>query len=168
MQKKKLRTPSYVKPDSVDLSSKKNIVTFTSGVKMSNKNQTLTGLTPIEPLKFYGNSDKLQKNIDEIDKMSKFRCKDKKIMPRRLMGPPQFWQELSRQAIAIDIFYENTSKEDPLSIFVYQTEDHGYRKFIVAHPEKYWWDFIENLTADNRCAYEVNILIKYFSFHHTI
>lgn len=119
---------------------------------MSNNNERLA---PFKPLQFY--SQQVQKKVEEIENFSHTQkwTKEEKTMPRRLMGPTQFRSEFFKQANSIDIYYKNNTNDNPLSIFVHQ-DDCGYRKFIVSHPEIYWWSFMNKLIPTQRCTYEVN------------
>lgn len=75
-------------------------------------------------------------------------------MPHRLVGPNQFWKQFNRQAEALDAAKNHSTGTDLLCTFVHQKED-GYREFVVAHPEVYWWYMMLRPT-EQRCSYEVN------------
>ncbi|XP_076631170.1 DNA-directed primase/polymerase protein isoform X1 [Colletes latitarsis] len=74
-------------------------------------------------------------------------------MPSHILGPPNFWMEFYKQAEALAIAFKESSDFNMLCTFVYQGEN-GKRKFVVAHPEMYWWHY-EHRPAEERCSYEV-------------
>lgn len=59
----------------------------------------------------------------------------------------------NKQTTAFEFADQHSTNDEPLSVFVYQT-DKGYRKFAVAHPEVYWFYDQQRMSAD-RCSYEV-------------
>lgn len=94
-----------------------------------------------------------------IKKKSVFKpswIKVSRRMPSHILGPPNFWKEFSKQAEALVTAFEESNDSDVFCTFVYQG-DNGYRKFVVAHPEMYWWHY-EHRPAEKRCSYEVRFL----------
>nr|XP_031842782.1 DNA-directed primase/polymerase protein-like [Nomia melanderi] len=105
---------------------------------------------PISPSKFYNKQrvaikrKKFRKacSLDEYPRMS-----------LHLIGLPEFWLECDKQANALVKAYEKSTDAHMLCTFVSQREN-GYRKFIVAHPEVYWWRYVRR-PPEKRCSYEV-------------
>lgn len=74
-------------------------------------------------------------------------------MPERLLGPTQFWQEFAKQALALETRKKESRENEELSVFVYQ-DCNGFRHFVVAHPEVYYW-YYRQKPAEEKCSYEV-------------
>ncbi|KAG7200776.1 hypothetical protein KM043_003153 [Ampulex compressa] len=83
------------------------------------------------------------------------RCwvKESRTMPSHIMGPTQFWMEFLKQSVALSVAHERSNAADTLCTFVYQGQK-GYRKFVVAHPEVYWW-YNQDKAPEEMCSYEV-------------
>lgn len=74
-------------------------------------------------------------------------------MPEKLMGPTQFWEQFRRQADALETARKQ-SEIETVCTFVCQKES-GYREFIVAHPEVFWF-YTSRMPNESRCFYEVS------------
>lgn len=77
-------------------------------------------------------------------------------MPSHILGPTQYWEEFYKQADALAAAAENSTKTDTLCTFVYQRSSDGSRKFVVAHPEVYWW-YYKVKPSEEKCSYEASI-----------
>ncbi|KAG8041106.1 hypothetical protein G9C98_002094 [Cotesia typhae] len=121
---------------------------------MSQKNSKLN---PIPAMKFYGGYSQVRKKIQDIEERNKsyhlttFGTQER--MPQSLLGPTQDWAEFYRQAEALQLADAKSTSINILLTFVYE-QPNGHRKFIVAHPEVYWWYFNRTL-PERRCSYEV-------------
>ncbi|XP_053977911.1 DNA-directed primase/polymerase protein-like isoform X1 [Hylaeus volcanicus] len=109
----------------------------------------MNALNPISSKKFYGERGIKRKNFVSISPWIKVSRK----MPSNILGPPNFWKEYEKQADALATAFKESNDVDMLSTFVYQN-DNGYRKFVVAHPEIYWWHYVHR-PAEKRCSYEI-------------
>jgi len=109
-------------------------------------------MNPIGTKAFYGSK------ADEDKPRSKV-CwvKTHRTMPSRILGPTQYWQEFYKQADALATATERSTKTDTLCTFVYQQASDGSRRFVVAHPEVYWW-YYKARAQEERCSYEVRIV----------
>ncbi|CAL7938332.1 unnamed protein product [Xylocopa violacea] len=103
---------------------------------------------------FYG-SETIAKQEAEVKEVSNkpHWVKEFRRMPSNILGPREFWMEFEKQAEALDTAFKESDDFDMLCTFVYQ-RDNGYRKFVVAHPERYWW-YYEHRSAEKRCSYEI-------------
>ncbi|XP_012287011.1 DNA-directed primase/polymerase protein [Orussus abietinus] len=109
----------------------------------------------LKPIAFYGEESKkweykpywktLNDNISSDT--------EPQTMPQSLTGPTQFWSEFCKQIDALICAKEHSTVADLLCTFVYQNSD-GYRKFVVAHPEVYWW-YYKKMKPERKCSYEV-------------
>ncbi|XP_076295626.1 DNA-directed primase/polymerase protein [Lasioglossum baleicum] len=106
-------------------------------------------MSAISPCKFY-NKEIISKDV--IQRVPSWVKKHRK-MPSHILGPPNIWREFGKQALALVTAFEESTTVDMLCTFVYQV-DNGYRKFVVAHPEMYWWHY-EHRPPEERCSYEV-------------
>ncbi|XP_034940588.1 DNA-directed primase/polymerase protein-like [Chelonus insularis] len=113
-------------------------------------------LPPVPVTKFYCNNGEVQKQIEAIQRRRKslYLMDHIQRMPQRLLGPTQSWSEHYKQVEALEYAHSHSTPTDTLCTFVYEHPDHGHRKFIVAHPEVYWWYFRQE-PPERRCAYEV-------------
>lgn len=102
--------------------------------------------------KFYGN--KMQTRKRRKSKLS--WIKTHRVMPSHILGPTQYWEEFYKQADALVAAAENSTKTDTLCTFVYQRPSDGSRKFVVAHPEVYWW-YYKVKPPEEKCSYEASI-----------
>ncbi|XP_020287542.1 DNA-directed primase/polymerase protein-like [Pseudomyrmex gracilis] len=100
--------------------------------------------------KFYGN--KMQTRKRRKSKLS--WIKTHRVMPSHILGPTQYWEEFYKQADALVAAAENSTRTDTLCTFVYQRPSDGSRKFVVAHPEVYWW-YYKVKPPEEKCSYEV-------------
>lgn len=108
-------------------------------------------MDPISTEKFYGRKVKNEKSMPS----SKIRwVKIHRTMPSHILGPTQYWQEFYKQADALATAAERSTKTDTLCTFVYQRTSDGTRRFVVAHPEVYWW-YYKARAQTERCSYEV-------------
>ncbi|XP_008559029.1 DNA-directed primase/polymerase protein isoform X2 [Microplitis demolitor] len=125
---------------------------------MSQKNSKLS---PIPATKFYSSCSQVREKIKDIEDRSKSYHLinnssynlTKERMPQSLLGPTQDWAEFYRQAEALELADAKSTSINILLTFVYE-QPNGHRRFIVAHPEVYWWYFNRAL-PERRCAYEV-------------
>lgn len=127
----------------------------TCSVKMSQKS---IKLSPIAAMKFYGNYEEVKIKIEAIKEIEKSSSSywmqhNSRRMPQRLLGPSQDWSEFYKQADALVVANAKNTETSLLSTFVYERTN-GRRRFIVAHPEVYWWYFNQR-HPEQRCAYEV-------------
>lgn len=99
--------------------------------------------------KFYGNKVCKRKPKSDIHWVKIHR-----VMPSHILGPTQYWKEFPRQADALIAAAKHSTKTDTLCTFVYQQPSDGNRKFVVAHPEVYWW-YYKAKPQEQRCSYEV-------------
>lgn len=99
--------------------------------------------------KFYGGKVWKHKHKSKVNWVKTYR-----VMPSHILGPTQFWQEFYRQADALTAAVEYSTKTDTLCTFAYQRPSDGSRRFIVAHPEVYWWHYKEK-PPEEKCSYEV-------------
>jgi len=109
-------------------------------------------MDPISTEKFYGskvNKDKPKSKVCWV--------KTHRTMPSHILGPTQYWQEFYKQADALTTATERSTKTDTLCTFVYQQPSDGTRRFVVAHPEVYWW-YYKARAQEERCSYEVRIV----------
>ncbi|KAF7418588.1 hypothetical protein HZH68_001241 [Vespula germanica] len=108
----------------------------------------------LNPEQFYGqNMAKLQA-IDRRKKLkNKLNINYCRKMPDHILGPTQFWAEFYKQAEALAVASKHANDNEMLCTFVYQ-QDNGIRKFVVAHPEVYWW-YYKDRPPESRCSYEV-------------
>ncbi|PBC29382.1 Coiled-coil domain-containing protein [Apis cerana cerana] len=74
-------------------------------------------------------------------------------MPLSILKPSMFWMEFKKQVDALNIASKESNDYDMFCTFVYQ-KDNGCRKFVVAHPEIYWW-YYKHRSEERRCSYEV-------------
>lgn len=109
-------------------------------------------MEPICTSRFYGN--KVQKQSPSRSKIC--WVKTYRVMPSHILGPTQYWQEFHKQADALAVAAERSTKTDALCTFVYQRPSDGNRKFVVAHPEVYWW-YYKIKPQEERCSYEVSM-----------
>lgn len=108
-------------------------------------------MNTISTEKFYGGKVQKRKSKSNISWVKTYR-----VMPSHILGPTQYWQEFHRQADALTAAVEySTKKTDTLCIFAYQRPSDGSRRFVVAHPEVYWW-YYKAKPQEERCSYEVN------------
>ncbi|XP_063971964.1 DNA-directed primase/polymerase protein-like [Diachasmimorpha longicaudata] len=119
---------------------------------------TETGqLTPINPLTFYSRNSDIKKILDIEQKCQRRRLllREASSFKPTLLGPSTFWEKYYKQAEALEVAREHSTKNDPLCTFVYQDHhNNGRRMFVVAHPEVYWYSFIKQ-QPEERCTYEV-------------
>ncbi|XP_015172025.1 PREDICTED: DNA-directed primase/polymerase protein-like [Polistes dominula] len=111
-------------------------------------------MNEFSPEKFYGKNMGALKPIDRNKKCKKelnINCLRK--MPDHILGPSQFWAEFYKQAEALAVANKHSNDNEMLCTFVYQQND-GIRKFVVAHPEVYWW-YYKDRPPESRCSYEV-------------
>ncbi|XP_050449102.1 DNA-directed primase/polymerase protein-like [Cataglyphis hispanica] len=107
-------------------------------------------MNTISTEKFYGGKVQKRKSKSNISWVKTYR-----VMPSHILGPTQYWQEFHRQADALTAAVEySTKKTDTLCIFAYQRPSDGSRRFVVAHPEVYWW-YYKAKPQEERCSYEV-------------
>ncbi|EFN88011.1 DNA-directed primase/polymerase protein [Harpegnathos saltator] len=99
--------------------------------------------------KFYGGKVCKRKSKSNVHWVKIHR-----VMPSHIMGPTQFWKEFPKQADALAAAAKRSTKTDTLCTFVYQRPSDGNRKFVVAHPEVYWW-YYKAKPQERRCSYEV-------------
>ncbi|KAL0130210.1 hypothetical protein PUN28_002060 [Cardiocondyla obscurior] len=105
-------------------------------------------MEPICTEKFYGG---------KIRKKSPPRSswvKTHRVMPSHILGPTQYWQEFYKQSEALAAAVAHSNETDILCTFVYQQPSNGSRKFVVAHPEVYWW-YYKIKPQEERCSYEI-------------
>ncbi|XP_018048541.1 PREDICTED: DNA-directed primase/polymerase protein-like isoform X2 [Atta colombica] len=107
-------------------------------------------MEPICTNRFYGS--KVQKRSASRSKIC--WVKTHRVMPSHILGPTQYWQEFHKQADALAMAAERSTKTDTLCTFVYQRPSDGSRRFVVAHPEVYWW-YYKIKPQEERCSYEV-------------
>lgn len=88
-------------------------------------------------------------------------------MPSHILGPTQYWREFYRQADALAMAAERSTKTDTLCTFVYQHPNDGGRRFVVAHPEVYWWHY-KDKPEEQRCSYEVSMLAYNSTLYHLV
>ncbi|XP_033174944.1 DNA-directed primase/polymerase protein [Bombus impatiens] len=113
-------------------------------------------MSGIDFQKFYDSEtvEKVEKQETNCErKVSKTWVKKHRKMPSSILGPPDFWMKFDKQVDALNTASKESNDYNMLCTFVYQ-ECNGYRKFIVAHPEIYWWHY-EHLPAERRCSYEI-------------
>lgn len=103
--------------------------------------------------KFYGDKVKAKKSYTS-NVCQRYYHRD---MPYRILGPTQYWKVFAKQADALAAAVKYSNKTDTLCTFVYQQASDGNRRFIVAHPEMYWWHY-QNRSQNLRCSYEVSTL----------
>lgn len=108
--------------------------------------------------KFYG--DKIQKRPPSRPNW----VKTHRVMPSHILGPTQYWREFYKQADALAAAAEHSTKTDTLCTFVYQRPSDGSRRFVVAHPEVYWW-YYKIKSEEERCSYEVSTSTYNFALH---
>ena len=106
----------------------------------------------ITPSKFY-KKDAITNYEVIFQKKAKLYVDEYRRYPHQLFGPTDFWKQFRTQAEALSIANKCSNASDTLCTFVYQNES-GYREFIVAHPEVYWW-YNMKIPAEARCSYEV-------------
>ncbi|EZA49165.1 hypothetical protein DMN91_004952 [Ooceraea biroi] len=106
-------------------------------------------MEPISTEKFYGS-----KVREERKPKSNVCWVTHRTMPSHILGPTQYWQEFYKQADALAAATERSTKTDTLCTFVYQRASDGSRRFVVAHPEVYWWHY-KARAQEERCSYEV-------------
>ncbi|XP_032687922.1 DNA-directed primase/polymerase protein-like [Odontomachus brunneus] len=106
-------------------------------------------MNTISTEKFYGGKVCKQK-----PKSNTHWVKVHRVMPSHILGPTQYWKEFPKQADALAAAAERSTKTDTLCTFVYQRTSDGSRKFVVAHPEVYWW-YYKAKPQEERCSYEV-------------
>ncbi|XP_015432452.1 PREDICTED: DNA-directed primase/polymerase protein-like [Dufourea novaeangliae] len=113
-----------------------------------------SAMSVISPKKFYDNQiiTKVAIQTEKLDRKPSW-VKEHRSMPSHILGPTIFWKEFDRQADALATAFKESSKYEMLCTFVYQ-RDNGYRRFVVAHPEVYWWHY-EHRPPEKRCSYEV-------------
>ncbi|XP_033324644.2 DNA-directed primase/polymerase protein isoform X1 [Megalopta genalis] len=108
----------------------------------------------ISPHKFYNKEIIAKAEMQMVKPYSKpFWVEEHRKMPLHILGPPTFWMEFEKQVDAMVTAFKKSTNTDMLCTFVYQG-DNGYRKFVVAHPEVYWWHY-EHRPPEKRCSYEV-------------
>ncbi|XP_011686015.1 PREDICTED: DNA-directed primase/polymerase protein-like [Wasmannia auropunctata] len=107
-------------------------------------------MEPICPSRFYGG--KVQKRSPS--KSNVCWVKMYRVMPSHILGPTQYWEEFHKQADALAAASEHSTKTDTLCTFVYQRPSDGSRRFVVAHPEVYWW-YYKVKPPEERCSYEI-------------
>ncbi|XP_011156785.2 DNA-directed primase/polymerase protein [Solenopsis invicta] len=107
-------------------------------------------MEPICPNRFY--SSKVQKRLPSKSKFG--WVKQHRVMPSHILSPTQYWKEFYRQADALATAIEDSTKTDTLCTFVYEQALNGNRKFVVAHPEVYWWYYTIKPPKE-RCSYEI-------------
>lgn len=103
----------------------------------------------ISPEKFYGRKVEKRKPKSHMNWVKTYQ-----IMPSHILGPSQYWQEFYKQADALAAAAKHSTKTDTLCTFVYQRPKDGNRKFVVAHPEVYWW-YYKIKPQKEKCSYEV-------------
>lgn len=94
-----------------------------------------------------------QTNKKKISNFKFHWVTESRKMPSYILSPPDFWKEFDKQADALGTAFKESNEYETLCTFAYQ-RDNGYRKFVVAHPEMYWWHY-EHRSPDKRCSYEV-------------
>ncbi|XP_025271001.1 DNA-directed primase/polymerase protein [Camponotus floridanus] len=99
--------------------------------------------------KFYGNKIQKRKFNSNVNWVKTYR-----VMPSHILGPTQYWEEFHRQVDALTAAAECSTKQDTLCIFAYQRPSDGSRRFVVAHPEVYWW-YYKAKPQEERSSYEV-------------
>ncbi|XP_076651277.1 DNA-directed primase/polymerase protein [Halictus rubicundus] len=107
-------------------------------------------MNTISPCQFY---DKEIMSKAAIQRVKPLWVKEHCKMPSHILGPPNIWMEFEKQATALATAFQENTIVHTLCTFVYQ-RDNGYRKFVVAHPEVYWWHY-EHRPPEKRCSYEV-------------
>ncbi|XP_011645420.1 DNA-directed primase/polymerase protein-like isoform X1 [Pogonomyrmex barbatus] len=107
-------------------------------------------MDPISTKRFYGGRVQKKKS----SKSNVCWVKTYRVMPSHILGPTQYWQEFHKQADALATAAERSTKTDTLCTFVYQRPSDGSRRFVVAHPEVYWW-YYKAKPQEERCSYEV-------------
>lgn len=113
--------------------------------------------------RFYGN--RIQKRSPNRSNVC--WVKTYKVMPSHILGPTQYWREFYRQADALAVAAERSTKTDTLCTFVYQHPNDGGRRFVVAHPEVYWWHY-KDKPKEQRCSYEVSMLAYNPTLYHLV
>ncbi|XP_066595529.1 DNA-directed primase/polymerase protein-like [Prorops nasuta] len=113
--------------------------------------QTLNG-KGIKPLTFYGEAA-VSEVAQQTFPKSPIRMKKHRKMPSHILEPPRLWREFNKQADAINFANEINNELDKFCVFVYQ-QINGFRKFVVAHPEFYWFHYIAK-PDEEKCCYEV-------------
>ncbi|XP_076241620.1 DNA-directed primase/polymerase protein [Calliopsis andreniformis] len=110
-------------------------------------------MNTIKTSQFY-NRELIEKEMAEKKKLNSEQwVRESRRMPSHILGPREFWMEFDKQADALAMTFKESNDFDTLCTFVYQ-RDNGYRKFVVAHPEMYWWHY-EHRPSEKRCSYEV-------------
>lgn len=111
-------------------------------------------MNSIDPKRFY-DSEVIarRKAADNRMKQKPGWVKRFRKMPANILGPPEFWREFNKQADALHTAAKESNDFNTLCTFVYQ-RDNGYRKFVVAHPERYWWHY-KHRPPEERCSYEI-------------
>lgn len=106
--------------------------------------------------KFYGSKVRKHKFKSNVSWVKTYR-----VMPSHILGPTQYWQEFYRQVDALTAAakFSTNNKTETLCIFAYQRPSDGSRRFVVAHPEVYWWHY-KAKPEKERCSYEVKALFK--------
>ncbi|XP_077259628.1 DNA-directed primase/polymerase protein [Temnothorax americanus] len=106
-------------------------------------------MEPICTRKFYGDRKQMKPSPPRSNWVKTYR-----VMPSHILGPTQYRQEFYKQADALVAATEHSTKTDTLCTFVYQQPSDGSRKFVVAHPEVYWW-YYKIKPPEEKCSYEV-------------
>lgn len=120
-------------------------------------------MNAISATEFYGNETVAKQTAQEKKEIGTARwVKESRKMPSSILGPSEFWMEFDKQAAALDTAVKESNDSDVLCTFVYQREN-GYRKFVVAQPERYWWHY-EHREAERRCSYEVRCRSRFVAF----
>lgn len=109
--------------------------------------------------KFYGGRIQKQSPSRTTNWVKMYRS-----MPLHILGPTQYWEEFYKQADALTAAAEHSTKTDTLCTFVYQQPNDGTRRFVVAHPEVYWWHY-KIKPPEERCSYEVSTLTNNSALH---
>ncbi|KAK2579199.1 hypothetical protein KPH14_002719 [Odynerus spinipes] len=108
----------------------------------------------LEPKKFYGeNLAKLKATYRTKKVQNKLHVNNLNIMPDHILGPPKFWAEFYKQAEALAEATKHSNDSEMFCTFVYE-QNNGTRKFVVAHPEVYWW-YYKDRPPETRCSYEI-------------
>lgn len=115
-------------------------------------------ISAIDPKRFYGKIVERPRHDAAFEGAGEMLrrqllVKEHRQMPSHILGPTQFWREFPRQAEALRTAATESTESDILCTFVNQGNA-GYRKFVVAHPECYWW-YYKDRPPEQQCSYEV-------------
>ncbi|XP_017889924.1 DNA-directed primase/polymerase protein-like [Ceratina calcarata] len=111
-------------------------------------------MNTVEPKRFYSREVTARREaMEDRIKRKPGWVKEFRKMPANILGPTEFWKEFDKQADALYTAAKESNDFDALCTFAYQ-RDKGYRKFVVAHPERYWW-YYKHRPPEKRCSYEI-------------